>query len=326
MDSGTTEMNDEVFDQKNMSKFMTLTQDVWKNNILRPMVEKWLDNFESSANGLSKEQSHALYLLSNFLYFDVREIRELLRSLYRDKFRNQLLQQCRRSLGDSKDSNEVFKMFDEELSKTRFLGVGNPSESGTHLLYFFRQENDLSKDQFLNHFKIFSRDKSCLGRRLRLRNPAIERYIFIDDICGTGTQAIEYSEEIVANIKYANRAIQVYYLTLFATRDGMNKVKDESLFDVVDCVFEFDASFKCFSDESRYFLPQLNLPVEKSFAEKMSKKYGRKLTASEAHCLGYKNSQLLIGFYHNTPDNTLPIIWCSDSNWHPIFKRYQKLY
>lgn len=326
MDSGIPKMNEETFDEKNKSKFMSLTQEVWQNDIRWTAVEKWLDNFDSTAEGLSSEQSHALYLLSNFLYFGIREVRELLRSLYRDKFRNPLLQQFRKKLEDSTDQDEIFRAFYEELSKTRFLGIGNPSESGTHLLYFFRQENDLRKEQFLNSFRIFSRDMGGLSRKPQLRDPTIERYIFIDDICGTGTQAIEYSEEIVSNIKCANPAVKVYYLTLFATQEGLQNIRRESDYDVVDCVFEFDESFRCFSDKSRYFLPQLDIEVDKSIAKQMAEKHGKRLTNSDEHCLGYKNSQLLIGFYHNTPDNTLPIIWCSDSNWHPIFKRYQKLY
>ena len=43
---------------------------------------------------------------------------------------------------------------------------------------------------------------------------------------------------------------------------------------------------------------------------------------------GWDNNQLLLGFQHNTPDNTLPIMWAEgDANcpWTPAFKRYAKL-
>lgn len=56
-------------------------------------------------------------------------------------------------------------------------------------------------------------------------------------------------------------------------------------------------------------------------------KYGEKLYPK--HPLGYDDSQLLIAFEYNTPNNTLPIIWSSTNNessnietiWHPIFER-----
>ena len=40
----------------------------------------------------------------------------------------------------------------------------------------------------------------------------------------------------------------------------------------------------------------------------------------------FRNGQLLIGFHHNVPDNTLPILWFDSPNadWRPIFRRYPK--
>ena len=43
--------------------------------------------------------------------------------------------------------------------------------------------------------------------------------------------------------------------------------------------------------------------------------------------LGYKNGQLLLGFAHNIPNNTLPIFWSDGrqhSPWTPLFPRYRK--
>jgi hypothetical protein len=49
---------------------------------------------------------------------------------------------------------------------------------------------------------------------------------------------------------------------------------------------------------------------------------------ADDHSLGFENGQLLVGFHHNTPDNTLPIIWYDEefASWTPIFKRYNKIY
>ena len=50
------------------------------------------------------------------------------------------------------------------------------------------------------------------------------------------------------------------------------------------------------------------------------------LEKSKGNSLGFKDCQLLLGFNHNTPDNTLPIFWYDEKNynWYPIFKRYKK--
>ena len=37
--------------------------------------------------------------------------------------------------------------------------------------------------------------------------------------------------------------------------------------------------------------------------------------------LGFDDGQLLIGFSHNIPDNTVPIIWSTENEWNGIFPR-----
>jgi hypothetical protein len=110
---------------------------------------------------------------------------------------------------------------------------------------------------------------------------------------------------------------------LFGTEEGINSVKNETLFDNVATVFSIDKSFECFSDTSRYFCKSID-EIEKDFCKEMCKKYGNELW--EQHPLGYKDGQLLLSFFHNTPDNTLPVFWAENANWIPIFKRFHKIY
>ncbi|EKF9443423.1 hypothetical protein O1C42_001591, partial [Vibrio cholerae] len=230
--------------------------------------------------------------------------------------------------GDCKNIQQIDRIIDFEIKSTRFLGIGNPSESGTHLLYFFRQENGLGKENFIHSHEILSFDRSDENNlKIRMKKPDIKRYVFLDDVCGSGTQAIEYSKDLISDMKAVDSSIQVYYFTLFSTVKGMQNIRDNSLFDKVDCVFELDESFKCFSDESRQFRNESELPISKLFAKELCENYGMKLLkGNKRDCLGYKDSQLLLGFAHNTPDNTLPIIWVDDMEWEPLFKRYNKYY
>ena len=54
----------------------------------------------------------------------------------------------------------------------------------------------------------------------------------------------------------------------------------------------------------------------------MCKRVGAQLNPSAP--LGYGGCQLLLGFAHNVPNNTLPIFWLQDEAWFPVFKRYHK--
>src|SRR5207249_10000656 len=130
--------------------------------------------------------------------------------------------------------------FVEQLMRTRFLGVGNPAESGTHLLYVFRQENELAGRLFINTHQIF--DSRPDAKDVKLAEPDVSHYVFLDDFCGLGDQATQYSDKVVSQLKdVAKRqavAIDVAYYVLFGTKRGLDDVKKSLLFDRVGAVFE----------------------------------------------------------------------------------------
>lgn len=305
-----------------VQKLKTLTAALWTGAVDWPMVLKWLDNFAADAEGTRSERLHALFLLSQFMYFGSREMRELLRALYRDLYRYPIIEGLRRANADTLDCDQLNSLFDEERKRTRFLGVGNPSESGTHLLYYFRQENALQRSLFVNTHELFTTPPAGAPT---LTFPDVRRYIFLDDFCGSGTQAVAYSK-IVSALKAANPTLRISYYALFATSTGLGHARTHTQFDEINAVFELDETFKCFGATSRYF-KTTEPELDQAFAEATCRTYGAILLPD--HPLGYKDGQLLIGFFHNIPDNTLPIIWRTATAtvpWTPILRRYPKLY
>ena len=306
-----------------IERLKVLNQTVWEHQAEEPVIEAWLNNFvDPGAGTIDVQRLHALYLLSRFMYFGRRELREMLRALYRDLFRYRVIQSLRKAHSDTTDHVRLNAMFHAELMRTRFLGMGNPSESGTHLLYYFRQENRLPRDLFINGHELFLRTSEG---RVAPRFEEVTRFIFIDDFCGSGTQALEYSNDLVATIKGLQPGVDVAYYALFAVDDGLDAVRKDGRFDSVDAIFVLDESYRCFAPDARDFR-QSPVGVTQTTAKAIAEHYGSSL--QKHHPLGYKNGQLLIGFYHNTPDNTLPIIWYSEDHpaWTPIFRRYPKLF
>ena len=120
-------------------------------------------------------------------------------------------------------------------------------------------------------------------------------------------------------IKDSSENIRIIFHSLFATQVGYDIVNGLG-YDEVKTVFLLDDSFKCFSERSRFFNDYNNDIKER--CQELCTVHGNKLC--QEHPLGYKDGQLLIGFYHNTPNNTLPIFWSSTTSWNPIFKRYKK--
>lgn len=316
-----------------LKKIYAYSETIWKEKWVNGIDQDWLNNFSNGSDDeISKHRLNMLYLLSKFMYFGNSELRQLLLALHRDLFKYPIVCAIRKANGDTVDNLFIQKEFNLEQNQTRFLGVGNPSESGVHLLYYFRQECNLSKDYFINFSDIFKTEEikekdsgsSIVSSRYlksTIRDKTIRRYIFIDDFCGSGTQASEYLDEIVKNVKAEDNTIEVSYLTLFATTAGLDVVRKLRVFNTVESVFCLDDTFKAFSEDSRYFNNPPDNEIEKVFSEKIAREYGSTL---EVEPLGYKNGQLLLGLFHNTPDNSLPIFWSETNNWKPIFKRYTK--
>lgn len=318
------------------SKIRTLVKHVWDNEVSGPEVDAWVNNFNGQIFDKDEEQLYALLLLSRYMYFSKRLIREMLKSLYRDHFESPLLQRIRRNLGGTTDSYLLRQMYDQELLSTRFVGVGNPAESGAHLLYYFRQVNRLPKNLFVDIASAFSqtiewsRDAtgSIISGNIRYvpKDSSVSRYVFFDDLVGSGTQVSLYLTDHLSKLRQAKQHLDISFISLFATTEGLEKLNEKGLFDGhAMCLFELDDTYKAFDASARYFS---NPPswFDRGMLLKMAEGYGKKL--NHDYPLGFKNGQLLLGFTHNTPDNAPPIFWYEGRiiPWAPIFVRYDKNY
>jgi hypothetical protein len=329
-------MEKEVYIERLYEKIKVLNETLWEDRVRKQNIKNWLNNFTTD-----QEKLLALHLLSEFIYFGSVQMRQLLKSLYRDLYRYPIIETIRRKNSHSIDKNIIEKEFKEIERKTRFFGVGNPSESGAHLLYFFRQENCLSKTLFINTNEIIHYNSGTP----KLKHPDLDYYIFIDDFCGSGSQVTGDTglNNTIQHVRKLKPSATIFYLMLFGTSDGLKNVSNSKMFDHVDTVIEIDDTFKCFSPNSRHFDPK-NPHINRLDSQSMAFAYGLPLIkdiiqkeigvtpnldiVSKRNALGFRDCQLLLGFHHNTPDNSLPIIWYDEDSisWMPIFKRYNKKY
>lgn len=311
-------------------KIATLAKHAWDEEVRWPHIEAWLENFRGDVLDEALERKYALFALSRFMYFSRRMVREMLRSLYQDHFKAPMIQRIRRNFRNTSDVAFLHAMYEQELKATRFIGVGNPSESGAHLLYFFRQANLLKKDLFVDFSSAFEvrsvKGKSGNTIGYAPREPGVNRYVFFDDLVGSGTQASKYLSTHLKKIRRLSHSLDIRFMSLFSTSKGLGRLNHPSLFDgKAMCLFELDNTFEAFGVDSRYFSHPPSW-FDRDEMEMVAEYYGNKLWYP--HGLGFKNGQLLLGFAHNTPDNTLPIFWFDGGvpRWSPVFVRYHKVY
>lgn len=316
-----TEPEEELF-----ATLEALDATVWLGRgINQHAIEEWLRGFGADGALGSPGRLQALYLLSRFTYFGPDEVRALAAALHRDCFRYPAIAQIRRAHGDTRDPSVLDAAFNAWLADTRFLGMGNPSESGVHILYNYRQESALNSRLFINPDEILD----LSGPEPRLADTSIKRYVFIDDFCGSGVQAVRYSKRILAPLTKAatsaDLTLSIAYHVLVGTSRGLNQVRTKTAFTEVRSALELDDTFRTFGDSSRYFGNTVPL-VSRDGAREIAHRHGAALLPAEP--LGFDDGQLMLGFAHNTPNNTLPIFWHTgpDSKaWSPPFRRHGKI-
>lgn len=272
--------------EKTMSK-------AWRQSISRNNVEKWLSNFTGECLGDSEiEKKIALWLLTHYSLYTNDDLKTLCKDAF-NKYVHIVL--CR--------ENDL--AVDEILKRTCFIPMGNPSESGAFLLYYFRQTNKLSKN-------VFETDDSK------------QDIVLVDDISISGEQAEKYLEDKLH--LYPDR--NVHFMTIFSTLDSINRIKGLSC--NINCIYTtlLDERDKAFSDESGLFQDD-RLNRVRPYVEDLCRFYGSiavsNLGYMEKYPLGFADGQYLFGFEYNVPDNTLPIFW-SSNNWQPLFERKPKIY
>jgi hypothetical protein len=305
-----------------------LSERLWEGRCKSPDIDAWLNNFDGRCCGgdSEKERLHALYLLAHVSYFGLPEIRVLLRAMFRDLFRYPIVQALRRELGGTKDAELIGQRFDEELQATRFVGMGNPAESGTHLLYYFRQENRLSRSLFVHQHELLTSVPTELD--VDFSPPDLKRIVFIDDFCGSGEQSVRYSNKVLRILDDVatrrGRRVEYFYFVLFGTIAGLEYARTHSRFDVVEAVGELDSTDQTFGVGARIFKRCPN-EITPETSRHIAFQYGQELYPDWP--LGYEDGQLLFAFSHNIPDNSLPILWFDEGRpaWSAIFPRHPKI-
>src|SRR3989339_379550 len=274
-----------------LNQLMLTIQTSWKEEILLKDIELWLSNFNGEILEMDYERNLALLLLNNFVYYNLKEVRHLCKTIF-GKLLHYVL------ANEEKDINNSFQEFIEE---TRFCYLGNDSESGSLVSMFFRQSNKLANENFLE-------DKKNV-------NNSIKRIVFVDDVTLSGEQFLRYLRK--SKIDLNER--ESFLLTFFSTPDSMTII--EKKINKVITATILDERNKIFSEKSVMFH---GIEHVKNDCEKLAMHYGLKI--EDKIPLGWGNGQYAFGFFYNVPDNVLPIFWSESNNWKPIMKRFHKKY
>ena len=160
-------------------------------------------------------------------------------------------------------------------------GFGNTGKSGDIILYDF------------SHSRI---NQSKIIKTWEIQNlPSSSTIIFVEDIIGTGTQSVEYITDKL-NLLLAP-SHKPYLFSLCASPQGIQKVRDNTNFDVIFGQLLDESTHQFYHESCNYFTSKEKVKLEK--VNSLLKRKG-----SFDFDLG-----LLIAFYFTIPNNSMPIFW-----------------
>jgi len=293
MNATQPELNDNILNYSDL---------IWEKRVLQQHVNSWLSNFKD--NSVIDERLMALELLNAFIYYNEKEIKYLCKNVF-NEFKQSLIHDMVKtglSIYESEDN------FLRNINEIRFAHVGRPSESGCFILYYFRQENEIPIELFVERWEQI--------------NNTIKHLVLIDDFLGTGDTIESFLDSnTFKEIKEHSPSIKVYYLPLVSLQDGYAYIHTKFPELILLCSQFFSNEYRVFSEKSYLYCDET--PEIRGLKKEICRQYGDDLE-TEDWALGFDESQILIGFHHNIPDNTLPIIWSQKNGWNPIFPRKKK--
>lgn len=136
----------------------------------------------------------------------------------------------------------------------------------------------------------------------------IDNIVFIDDFCGSGgSLKAELKKDLD---RYRNK--NVYFVIISIMNHGQNEIAQFASDNNINIIPIFaEIQEKAF--ESNLFLDNDSAKQNISDMSKKLSIYGEPM--------GFRDSQSLIAFYNNTPNNTLKFIWYDNKKYKSIFPR-----
>jgi len=297
----------------------------------------WLRQFKSAAD---KDLAYDL-IKNNLIFISVEEMRQLVTNSYPLIMHQFIMDKTRKfckteGVTDITDRKAIYRYFKR---CSLFLGLSD----GAHIDFFRRQNADLSNEQIFVHYDL-SESKSndmqedlkkdldklsiCL-KYTKLKNCNFSSYFLLDDFSGSGKSYIRKDEkgwhgkiyrfyDSLEKIGVNIENIEVHLILYVSTKKSIDYIKniieglraDKKL----QGIFTVDAVQMVQAIDWDNFIELKQLLQEnydgyialgyKSFEDK----HFHVGNGKEPY-LGFADCSLPLVLYHNTPNNSLPVLW-----------------
>jgi hypothetical protein len=173
-----------------------------------------------------------------------------------------------------------------------------------------------SSNTFLEEYKIINNISNHFSHDIEKLDiddfNYINNIIFLDDIIGSGKTVKGFFEKNKDKLL----KVQSYIFCVEILEDGRNTLESFFKDNNFKCIIiPHNTHVRAFS-ENHIFCEncQENELLMKEFEKKLWNKYDRFI-------LGFENSQAVVSFFRNTPNNTISSFWYKNDKWQGLFPR-----
>ncbi|MHA0857529.1 hypothetical protein ACH8E3_11660 [Paenibacillus sp. CMAA1364] len=303
-----------------------------------------------------------LELLQHFVYYDSNQVTKQFDRLYRDDLLSQFSSEGQLFLDSrffpvTKDNrktssheiyysnftmklsksvclSDVFTFFEKQKRQLpefekKIMALDKVKRQKDNLISQQTNTSDLSAQKSINK-KIdeLKKQEQSFNARVdqileKFHLTQVSNYIFIDDMIGTGETMEKFLKKFVVSFPDNQfiklNEITIYLIVLEACEEGVLRI-DAFLrsHSINFCLIKNNDHRKAFKAEYVYDATCCGINKEKI------RTFESGFIRSK-YPLGYEESEALMAFYHNTPNNTLSSFWHESSQWRGIFPRKKHL-
>jgi len=135
--------------------------------------------------------------------------------------------------------------------------------------------------------------------------------IFLDDFIGSGS-TVNRLWNIMQN--WRNDSHDYYIGVIIGYKNAIEQIEEDYPYTVISAEEPLLENSRAFHPTNSTFTPK-----EKNIL----KQYCKKIEPRTEYRYGYNNTQSLVIFYENAPNNTIPILHHVVKNWRPLFPRLE---
>lgn len=309
----------------------------------------WLDQFDNEAD---KETAYraAKDLL---IYISEEEMRQLVTYAFPIVMKHFLLQRTKRfceeyGITDLEDRRSLYAYF---RRCSMFLGLSD----GAHMDFFRRQNRELSNEQVFVHYDFSQSKAEDMTENLK-KDTGVQRmtekypgklsaqfysFFLIDDFTGSGKSYIRKDAEgwhgkikkffnRLEEMDFRIAEVEVHLVLYVATTRALKNIQEQAN------LFTEEMGWKSISVDAIQIVEPLNWESHEDLLELLKRNYEQclgfgKASYTDEHFavgggrypyLGFADCSLPLVLYHNTPNNTLPVLWYSwEETVYPLFPR-----